>query len=169
MSIDVSATAIGAPYRDQYKVKPLVAASAINPQIVNPFCEILTGKTGAIITENNHVLEYPQPRWYIYDVRLARDGPHSTIHSTPLRLLRQSDGVFCCRSEIQMQPDKLFKRYQELQQYVGWTDDDAQQVHRLAPIVREHFGPLIEDFYVAIQQNSTTMKVITGGAAKSPA
>ena len=34
------------------------------------------------------------------------------------------------------------------------------------PVVREHFGPLIEDFYVAIQQNSTTMKVITGGAAQ---
>jgi hypothetical protein len=35
------------------------------PQIVNPFCEILTGKTGAIITENNHMLESLQPRWYI--------------------------------------------------------------------------------------------------------
>jgi two-component system, NtrC family, sensor kinase len=135
-----------------------------DPQIANPFREISTGKWHR--PPINYVLEYPQHRWYIYYVRLAREGPHSTIHSTPLRLLRQSDGVFCCRSEIQMQPDKLFKRYQELQQYVGWTEDDAQRVHRLAPIVCEHFGPLIEDFYVAIQQNSTTMKVITGGAAQ---
>ena len=27
-----------------------------------------------------------------------------------------------------MNPDELFRRYQELQQYVGWTADDARRV-----------------------------------------
>ena len=27
-----------------------------------------------------------------------------------------------------MNPDDVFRRYQELQTYVGWTDDSARQV-----------------------------------------
>ena len=62
-----------------------------------------------------------------------------------------------------MQPDKLYERYRELQRYIDWTDDDARQVRGLGPILKEHFAPLIDDFYAAIQKNTTTSKVITGG------
>jgi signal transduction histidine kinase len=65
-----------------------------------------------------------------------------------------------------MQSDKLFERYRALQQYVGWTDEDTANVVRIAPLAREHFRELIEDFYAAIQQSAATMKVITGGAAQ---
>ena len=63
-----------------------------------------------------------------------------------------------------MQPDKLFQRYCELQKYVGWTEADAVLVKELAPIAQRHFAQLIDDFYDAIQNNSATAKVITGGA-----
>src|SRR6516164_7212306 len=65
-----------------------------------------------------------------------------------------------------MQSDKLFERYRALQQYVGWTDKDAVNVVRIAPMARGHFRELIEDFYAAIQQSAATMKVITGGTAQ---
>jgi signal transduction histidine kinase len=65
-----------------------------------------------------------------------------------------------------MKSDKLFERYRALQQYVGWTDEDAVNVVRTAPMARRHFRELIEDFYAAIQQSGTTMKVITGGTAQ---
>ena len=62
-----------------------------------------------------------------------------------------------------MQPSGLFQRYRELQRYVNWTDEDAQRVRKLAPAAERHFRALVDDFYVAIQQNPATMKVITGG------
>src|SRR5262249_12050042 len=65
-----------------------------------------------------------------------------------------------------MQSDKLFERYRALQQYVGWTDEDAANVARIVPMARGHFRELIEDFYAAIQHSPATMKVITGGAAQ---
>lgn len=65
-----------------------------------------------------------------------------------------------------MQSDKLFQRYRALQHYVGWTDQDAANVARIAPLAQEHFKALVEDFYAAIQQNPATTKVITGGAAQ---
>jgi hypothetical protein len=34
--------------------------------------------------------------------------------------------------EEAMNCDDLFRRYQELQQYVGWTDEDAERVHSVA-------------------------------------
>ena len=64
------------------------------------------------------------------------------------------------------QSDKLFQRYRALQQYVGWTDQDAKNVARIAPLAEVHFKSLIEDFYAAIRENPATMKVITGGAAQ---
>lgn len=63
-----------------------------------------------------------------------------------------------------MHPGKLYERYCELQRYIGWTDDDARRVLSLAPLVERHFALMIDDFYIAIQQNSSAMKVITGGA-----
>jgi signal transduction histidine kinase len=65
-----------------------------------------------------------------------------------------------------MQSDKLFQRYRALQEYVGWTQQDAANVARIAPLARDHFRELVEDFYAAIRQNPATMKVITGGTAQ---
>src|SRR5262245_14777985 len=65
-----------------------------------------------------------------------------------------------------MQSEKLFQRYRALQEYVGWTQQDAANVARIAPLARDHFRELVEDFYAAIRQNPATMKVITGGTAQ---
>jgi two-component system, NtrC family, sensor kinase len=65
-----------------------------------------------------------------------------------------------------MTPDDLFRRYQELQQYVGWTEADARRVQSVAGLLEVHLAPLIEDFYAEIERHSEARKVITGGAAQ---
>jgi signal transduction histidine kinase len=65
-----------------------------------------------------------------------------------------------------MNPDDLFRRYQELQQYVGWTDEDAERVRSVAPLLEAHLIPLIDDFYAEIERHPEARKVITGGAAQ---
>jgi two-component system, NtrC family, sensor kinase len=63
-----------------------------------------------------------------------------------------------------MDPAKLFLRYQELQQYVGWTQDDARTVHSLSDLMEPHLLPLIDDFYAEIERHPDARKVITGGS-----
>src|SRR5438045_2050592 len=65
-----------------------------------------------------------------------------------------------------MNPDDLFARYQELQRYVGWTDEDARRVHSAADLLRPHLGPLIDDFYAEIERHPDAAQVITGGPAQ---
>lgn len=65
-----------------------------------------------------------------------------------------------------MNPDAIYSRYQELQAYVGWTEDDARRVRGAREIVESHFGPLIDDFYEEIQRHPGAVKVITGGQAQ---
>jgi len=62
-----------------------------------------------------------------------------------------------------MNPEDLFRRYQELQQYVGWTEDDARRVQAVAGLLDSHLTPLIEDFYDEIERHPGARKVITGG------
>jgi signal transduction histidine kinase len=62
-----------------------------------------------------------------------------------------------------MNPDDLYRRYQELQQYVGWTDEDARRVQSVAGLLEPDLGPLIEDFYAEIDRHPEARKVITGG------
>src|SRR6516225_9443393 len=65
-----------------------------------------------------------------------------------------------------MNLDDLFRRYQELQQYVGWTPEDAQRVQSVAKLLDPHLQPLIDDFYEEIDRHPGARKVITGGAAQ---
>jgi signal transduction histidine kinase len=62
-----------------------------------------------------------------------------------------------------MNSDELFRRYQELQQYVGWTDADARRVQSFAGLLSPYFVPLIDDFYDEIGRHPNARKVITGG------
>jgi signal transduction histidine kinase len=63
-------------------------------------------------------------------------------------------------------PDKLYQRYRELQQYVGWTEEDAQRVQLVAAALEPFLPGLIEDFYAEIDRHPDARKVITGGAAQ---
>ena len=65
-----------------------------------------------------------------------------------------------------MHIDKIFELYRELQAYVGWSEDDAEQVRSVADLLKPHLGPLIDDFYAEIQRHPQANKVITGGPAQ---
>ncbi len=62
-----------------------------------------------------------------------------------------------------MDADQLYARYRELQEYVGWTDEDARRVHALAGLLEPYLLPLIDDFYTEIERHPEARKVITGG------
>jgi signal transduction histidine kinase len=67
------------------------------------------------------------------------------------------------RKNASMSQRSPYLRYQELQSYVGWSDDDARRVHALAELVRPHFAALIDDFYSEIMRHPEASRVITGG------
>lgn len=60
--------------------------------------------------------------------------------------------------------DKIYHLYQELQQYVGWQEDDARRVAAIATLIEPHVVALIDDFYEEIGRHPEALKVITGGA-----
>ena len=45
-----------------------------------------------------------------------------------------------------MDAEKLFHRYQELQQYVGWTAEDAKRVEAVAGLLEPRLRALVDDF-----------------------
>jgi two-component system, NtrC family, sensor kinase len=62
--------------------------------------------------------------------------------------------------------DEVYRRYQELQAWVGWTDDSARRVAATAELLAPHFTALIDDFYDEIGRHPNARKVITGGQAQ---
>jgi signal transduction histidine kinase len=62
-----------------------------------------------------------------------------------------------------MDAERLYRRYQELQSYVGWSDEDARRLQALGPLLEPHLRPLIDDFYDEIERHPAARKVITGG------
>jgi signal transduction histidine kinase len=62
-----------------------------------------------------------------------------------------------------MNAERVFRRYQELQAYVGWTEDDARRVQAVALLLEPYLPGLIEDFYAEIDRHPAARKVITGG------
>lgn len=62
--------------------------------------------------------------------------------------------------------ERLFQRYQQLQQYVRWTPADAERIRAAEPLLAPQIPPLVEDFYEEISRHSETRKVITGGSAQ---
>src|SRR5437867_97463 len=65
-----------------------------------------------------------------------------------------------------MNAEDVFRRYQELQGYVGWTDEAARHVASVAALVEPHLPALADDFYAEIDRHPQAKKVITGGAAQ---
>jgi two-component system, NtrC family, sensor kinase len=62
-----------------------------------------------------------------------------------------------------MGADKLYTRYQELQQYVGWSAEDARRVQASAALLGPYLPLLVDDFYAEIERHPDAKKVITGG------
>ncbi len=65
-----------------------------------------------------------------------------------------------------MTPNEQFRRYQDLQRYVGWTEGDARNVRSVAEKLDPHLPALVDDFYDEIERHPNARKVITGGAAQ---
>jgi signal transduction histidine kinase len=65
-----------------------------------------------------------------------------------------------------MNADDVYCRYQELQAYVGWTNEDARRVQSVAGLLAPQLTPLIDDFYTVIQKHPGAARVITGGQAQ---
>jgi hypothetical protein len=65
-----------------------------------------------------------------------------------------------------MNPAEPFRRYQELQGFVGWSDADAARVAAVAGLLDPHLPALVDDFYATIDRHPNARRVITGGAAQ---
>jgi hypothetical protein len=65
-----------------------------------------------------------------------------------------------------MDADRLYRRYGELQSYVGWTKDDANRIAAIGPLLGPYLPSLIDDFYEEIERHPDARKVITGGQAQ---
>ncbi|MBS0266062.1 MAG: PAS domain-containing sensor histidine kinase [Planctomycetes bacterium] len=62
-----------------------------------------------------------------------------------------------------MNETQQYQRYQELQQWVGWTDEDGLRVAEAGQLVRPALPALIDDFYDEIARHPDARQVITGG------
>lgn len=62
-----------------------------------------------------------------------------------------------------MQADELFERYQDLQRYVDWRDEDVDHIRQAAGLIEPHFDRLIDDFYDEIRRHEGAARVIVGG------
>jgi signal transduction histidine kinase len=62
--------------------------------------------------------------------------------------------------------DEAYRRYQELQAWVGWTEQSAQRVAAAAELLAPHLVALVDDFYDEIDRHPNARKVITGGQAQ---
>lgn len=62
-----------------------------------------------------------------------------------------------------MNPEQINARYRELQSYVGWTEEDAQRVAALGPLLEPALPALVDDFYAEIDRHADTRKALTGG------
>lgn len=78
-------------------------------------------------------------------------------------LIRSGRNYPAASSDVIMTPDDQFRRYQDLQRYVGWTDEDARRVQLLAPLLDPRLPALVDDFYAEIDRHPDARRVITGG------
>jgi signal transduction histidine kinase len=59
--------------------------------------------------------------------------------------------------------DALYGRFQDLQRYVGWAQEDAAALAALRDPLEPGFPALIDDFYAEIDRHEGARQVITGG------
>lgn len=59
--------------------------------------------------------------------------------------------------------EQRYRRFQECQRYVAWSDYDAQRVRSLATIVDPSLQALVDDFYTEIERHAHTSRIVSGG------
>lgn len=63
----------------------------------------------------------------------------------------------------EIDPERLFARYREMQRYADWTDEDAGRVQSVGPLLEPALRGLVDDFYREIERHPQAARVITGG------
>ena len=63
-----------------------------------------------------------------------------------------------------MDARQLQARYKQLQQYVGWSESDAERLRVASPLLKPHFAGIIDDFYAEIGRRADARNVISDGA-----
>jgi two-component system, NtrC family, sensor kinase len=63
-----------------------------------------------------------------------------------------------------MDHERIYRRYRELQDYVGWSDDDVSRVRKVGRLVKSHLPALIDDFYREIKRHPEAEKVLADEA-----
>lgn len=63
-------------------------------------------------------------------------------------------------------PESIFRRYQDLQDYVAWSDEDAARVRSLLPSLEPHLNALAEDFAAEIARHPDSHRAFEGGQAQ---
>jgi signal transduction histidine kinase len=63
-----------------------------------------------------------------------------------------------------MDHERIYRRYRELQDYVGWSDDDVARVRKAGRLVKSHLPALIDDFYREIMRHPEADKVFADEA-----
>lgn len=56
--------------------------------------------------------------------------------------------------------------FESIKQYVGFTDESSAALRAFHPIAKPFFGPIIDDFYDAIEAHPDASAAITGGQAQ---
>jgi two-component system NtrC family sensor kinase len=70
------------------------------------------------------------------------------------------------RDQSAVNSEDVYRRYRELQAWVGWDDDSARRVAATAEVLAPHLVALVDDFYEEIDRHPDARKVITGGQAQ---
>lgn len=63
-----------------------------------------------------------------------------------------------------MDTQTIYCRYQDLQRYAAWSNDDAVRITAVADGLQPALPELVEDFYAEIERHPEARKVITGGS-----
>ena len=61
-----------------------------------------------------------------------------------------------------MDANTRYSRYRQLQQYVAWTDEDAQRVRSVRRQLEASFPQIGDDFYAEINRHAETRSVLSG-------
>lgn len=62
-----------------------------------------------------------------------------------------------------MKNEAVYRKYAELQEYVGWSDADVVRITNAGKYVGAYFRDLVEDFYAEIDRHPEVSRVITEG------
>jgi hypothetical protein len=67
----------------------------------------------------------------------------------------------------EMDAEKLYQRYKNLQRYVDWTEEDATRVRSAFELVRPFFVELIDDFTMRSVATQRRIRSLPGVRNKS--